>query len=104
MEEEPHKSRKELTSLFAAKFRSEPDGRSEPDRRFMATASGADPTARSERRAYRIAVIRHLDNLVMGDYRTAWSGFTIPVSMLTRFASSTESVPASGTAPKRFAA
>lgn len=88
MEEEPRKSRKELTSLFAAKFRSG------PDRRFPA----------NERRAYRVAVIRHLDNFVTGDYRTAWSGFTIPVSMLTRFASSTESVPASGTVPRRFAA
>src|SRR5260370_15693958 len=98
MEEEPRKLRKELTSLFAAKFRSE------PDQRFTATAPGPEPTARSEHGGYRVGVIRHLDNFATGDYRTAWSGFTIPVSMLTRFASSTESVPASGTAPKRFAA
>ncbi len=88
MEEEPRKLRKEPTSLFAAKFRSKLDGR------FTAT----------ERRGYRVAVIRHLDNFATDNYRTAWSGFAIPVSMLTRFASSTESVPASGTVPRRFAA
>jgi hypothetical protein len=88
MEEEPRKLRKDLASLLAAKFRSE------PDRRFTATGQ----------RGYRVAVIRHLANFATSDYRKAWSGFTIPVSMLTCFASSTESVPASGTAPKRFAA
>jgi hypothetical protein len=58
----------------------------------------------TERRGCSVAVIHHLDNVPTGDYRTAWSGFTILVPMLTRFASLTESVPASGTASKRFAA
>ena len=102
MEEEPRKLRKELTSLFAAKFRSEPDGRFPAKEPFDC---GLRALSLSKRRpGYRVAVIRHLDNFETGDYRTAWSGFTIPVSILTRFASSTESVPPSGTAPKRFAA
>ena len=79
---------KEFASPVAARFKAGPDGR------FTVT----------ERRGYSVAVIRHLDNVATGDYCAAWSGFTIPVLMPTRFASSTESVPASGTAPKRFAA
>ena len=87
MEKEPRKLRKEFASLLVARFRSE------PDRRFTATerrgySVGGDPSSRI--------------TFTTGDYRTAWSGFTIPVSMLTRFASSTESVPASGTAAETF--